>query len=154
MHSNSIRPRAIAAAVAALVAASGLSANSSFAVSPVLVDDATGPHPAVVGPYGNPNVAARYIVRFVEKPLAQYNSVASSKPVSGIGPVPMRTFTNGRSRLDVHSAQALAYVSYLKDQQHAHLSSIAQALGITVTPRYAMQHALNAVVVELTDDQA
>jgi hypothetical protein len=154
MHSNSIRPRAIAAAVAALVAASGLTANSSFAVSPVLVDDATGPHPAVVGPYGNPNVAARYIVRFVEKPLAQYNSVASSKPVSGIGPVPMRTFTNGRSRLDVHSAQALAYVSYLKDQQHAHLSSIAQALGTTVTPRYAMQHALNAVVVELTDDQA
>ena len=155
MKSRSPRPRTLAVAVAALVAASGLSADRSFAGSPVYVDDSgkAGPN-TVVGPSSPQGAPARYIVRFVEQPMALYNSVASSKPVSGIGAIPSKPARNGRLRLDVKSSQAIAYVQYLKDQQHQHLSAINGALGTTITPRYSMQHALNGVVVELTPQQA
>src|SRR5262249_48067059 len=42
----------------------------------------------------------------------------------------------------------------VKEQQQQHLSAINTALGTTVTPRYTMQHALNAVVLKLTPEQA
>jgi len=153
MKSRSLRPRTLAVAVAALVAASGLSADRSFAGSPVYVDD------AATQVKGNPvglsatQASARYIVRFVEQPLAQYNSVVSSKPVNGIGAIPLKVMKNGRSRLDVHSSQATSYVQYLKTQQQQHVSDINAALHANVPVRYSMQHALNAIVTELTPAQ-
>ena len=154
MKSRSLRPRNLAAAVAALVAVAGLSADDSYARSPVSVSDSSKGSNAVVGPLSKQGVPARYIVRFVEQPLAQYNDVAASKPVSGIGPIPNKIAKSGRSRLDVKSSQALAYVQYVKEQQQQHLSAINTALGTTVTPRYTMQHALNAAVLKLTPEQA
>ena len=154
MTSRIIRLRPLASAVAAITIA-GLAANTTFAGSPVYVDDSGKASPyTVIGPYGTQGAPARYIVRFVEKPLALYNSVVASQPVNGISSIPSKTMKNGRMRLDVHSAQATSYVQYLKDQQQQHLGAIASALGQTIVPKYSMQHALNAMVVELTPDQA
>ncbi|HEX3125625.1 MAG TPA: S8 family serine peptidase [Rhodanobacteraceae bacterium] len=97
---------------------------------------------------------ARYIVRFDEAPLATYNSSPSGKQVNGISHIPSKTFKNGRTRLDVGSSQAKAYVGFLKQQQNQHLSDIAKAIGHTPTKTYAMQHALNAVVLQLSPAEA
>lgn len=150
MKSRSLRPRSLAVAVAALVAASGLSADRSFAIS--RVDDAAGNASPAIGISGN-QATARYIIRFVEQPLAQYNSVVSSKPVNGIGAIPMKTMKNGRSRLDVHSTQATNYVQYLKTQQQQHISDINAAIHASMPVRYSMQHALNAIITDLSPQQ-
>ncbi|MDR3389496.1 MAG: S8 family serine peptidase [Rudaea sp.] len=153
MRSRILRLRPLAASVAVLVAAAGLSANVTFASSPVYTDDSghLGPDTRV----GLANVGtARYIVRFTEAPLALYNSVAASRPIAGVSSIPTKTMKNGRARLDVKSTQAVSYVNYLKGQQQQHLSDISTALKQPVVPRYSMQYALNAVVVELTGDQA
>jgi hypothetical protein len=152
MKSRSLRPRTLAVTVAAIVAAAGLSADRSFAGSPVAIDDAPAANnsPAIGL---TANSTGRYIVRFVEQPLALYNSVVASKPVNGLGAIPSKTLKNGRTRLDVHSTQAQNYVQYLKSQQQQHLDAIQSALHTTVPVRYTMQHALNAVVMELTPAQ-
>jgi hypothetical protein len=153
MKSRSFRPRTLAAAVAALVAASGLSADRSFAGSPVYVDDSGKITPNAVG-ISSTQVTARYIVRFVEQPLALYNSVVASKPINGISSIPLKTMPNGRSRLDVHSTQAKNYVNYLKQQQTQHLGDIAAALGHSPSVNLTMQSALNAAVIVMSSQDA
>jgi len=98
MRSRIIRLQPLASAVAAVTIA-GLAANTSFAGSPVYVDDSAKASPyTVIGPYGTQGAPARYIVRFVEKPLALYNSVVASQPVNGISSIPSKTMKNGRMR--------------------------------------------------------
>src|SRR5882724_5392984 len=153
MKSRSFQPRTLAAAVAALVAASGLSVDRSFAGSPVYTDDAGQTSPSLVGLSGSQDLA-RYIVRFVEQPLAMYNSVAASKPVNGIGSIPSKTMKNGRTRLDVRSTQATNYVAYVKQQQTRHLSDIAATLGHSPRVSLTMQSALNAAVMVMSPQEA
>ena len=155
MKSRFLRPKALAATIATALAGSAITAITSFATQPGVVDDAqpTAPRGNVV------NLATatpvRYIVRFAEPPLAEYNIAATSgASISGIGKIPTKTMPNGRVRLDVRSAAATAYVQYVKNQQTQHLSDISTALKQTVPVRYSMQHALNAVVMELTPKQA
>ncbi len=147
MNSRLFRPRPIAVAVAAAIAAATLSVATTFAST------AVSDSPATRGPVGlSATSVGRYIVRFEEQPLATYNH--SKKPVSGLNQIPSKTFTNGRTRLDVGSSQAKSYVGYLKQQQDKHLGDIAKALGHAPTKTYAMQHALNAVVLQLTMAEA
>ncbi|HSE12846.1 MAG TPA: S8 family serine peptidase [Rudaea sp.] len=154
MKSRLFRPRPIAVAVAAAVASIAMSAATSFAGSPTAVADSRTAHGSgIVGLSGSTTIA-RYIVRFEEAPLATYNNSASRAPVSGISHIPTRTFRNGRTRLDVGSAQAKAYVGYLKQQQDKHLGEIAAAIGHAPAKTYAMQHAVNAVVLRLTTEEA
>src|SRR5215475_3243587 len=63
------------------------------------------------------NQSVRYIVQFAEAPLASYNAGAAMKPINGIGAIPLKKFGNGRTRLDVASPPARAYVAYLQQQQ-------------------------------------
>lgn len=107
------------------------------------------------------NVApGRYIVRFAEAPVAEYNqSVSRGEGVAGLGAIPSKTAANGRQRLDVKSAQAVAYANYLAQRQSEHLQALGQALGRTLTPssqvpHAQMFHALNAVVVEMSAAEA
>ena len=160
MNSGLFQLRPLALAVAALVAVSGLSADSSYAspaYSPGITDDSGNGTP---GPFTVANLQGptdRYIVRFEEQPLALYNDALASDSnagVSGVGTIPLKVMANGRSRLDVKSSQAKAYVQYLKQQQTQHLSDIATALGQAPAVLYSMQHALNAVIVKLTPQQA
>ncbi len=92
---------------------------------------------------------ARYIVRFREPPLATYDG-----GTSGLAKVAHVVKKNGRTVLDVHSAQAQAYVSYLNDLQTNRLDAMKTLLGHPVVAHFQMQHALNAVVVSLTPNEA
>lgn len=107
------------------------------------------------------NIApGRYIVRFTEEPVAEYNqSVSRGQGVAGISAIPSKTAANGRQRLDVKSAQAVAYANYLAQRQTEHLQALGQALGRTLVPSAQvphpqMVHALNAVVVEMSAAEA
>jgi len=96
-------------------------------------------------------------VRFVEPPLALYNDAVNAdrrSAVSGINTIPSRMMPNGRIRLDVDSSQARAYVQHVQQQQAQHVSAMSAALSHAVTPLHSMQHALNAVVLELSPDEA
>ncbi len=149
-----IRPRTLAATISALVAVSGFTAHRLYAIALPATDDASTGHQSALVGLSAVDAPARYIVRFEEAPLAEYNSVVGSKPVNGISSIPLKIMKNGRARLDVMSPQAKSYVQYVQQQQQLHLADIATALKQPVTPRYAMQHALNAVLLELTPEQA
>jgi len=149
MISRLFRPRPLAVAVAAAVAAAAMSTATTFASSAVSDSPRASGLVAV-----SAGTTARYIVRFDEAPLATYNSSPSGKQVNGISHIPSKTFKNGRTRLDVGSSQAKAYVGFLKQQQNQHLSDIAKAIGHAPTKTYAMQHALNAVVLQLSPAEA
>ncbi len=157
MNSRQFSRRPLALAVAALVVASGMFSESTYAIAPVFLDGVRQPAPEanVIGAtHGQP---VRYIVRFQELPLALYNDGLAKNPanaVSGIASIPNKTMKSGRVRLDVKSSQALAYVNYVKQQQTRHLSDIAAAIGQAPVVLHMMQHALNAAVLKLTAAQA
>ncbi len=95
------------------------------------------------------NAGDTYIVRFAEPPLGLYKG-----GIQKMAKVPTKVQENGRARLDVHSPEAQAYVSYLQDLQTTRLDGMKTALGHSLTVRFQMQHALNAVVVDLTPEEA
>lgn len=148
MNIRLIRFTPLAAAVAASLASLTIGAGASAAIS-----DSPQARGTPVGLTATAS-PARYIVRFEEAPLALYNAVAARRPVSGIGSIPSKKSRSGRLRLDVNSAQAKAYVGWLKQQQNRHLADIASALGHAPVAKYAMQHALNAVVMTLSPADA
>ena len=155
-HSR-LRPRILAATIASVVVSTGLDAAQANADSAISTGAATFNRPAI-GSIANATAPALYIVRFVEPPLALYNEAIASNPkngVSGISAIPFKTFANGRNRLDVNSVPAKSYVQFLRTQQQTHLTSIANALGMSaIKPQYTMQHALNAALLQLTPAQA
>ena len=92
---------------------------------------------------------AAYTVLFREAPLARYDG-----DVSGL-PAPKRTRApSGRLRLDVAGPEAQAYVGFLRAQQALHEREMVSAIGNAWAVRLRMQHALNAVVVDLTEAEA
>jgi subtilisin family serine protease len=114
------------------IAAIGIAANVSSALA---ADD----------------IASRYVVRFEEQPLALY---AASERQQGRVAIPSRRQANGRERLDVRSPEAKAYIGYLQAQQNKHFSDIAATLGRFPFRAYAMQHAVNAEIMELSASEA
>ena len=88
----------------------------------------------------------RFIVVFKEAALASYDgSVAGyARPEK----------LPGRARLDVKSARARSYVAYLEARQGEHETRISQVLGRSPEVTYRMQHALNAIVVNLSATEA
>ncbi len=97
----------------------------------------------------------RYIVRLVEKPVALYDGINARGNITPLGftVIPSSTATNARQRLDVRSAQALAYVAYLQNRQSDDLLAMKNALGRKIVPVHQMQHALNALVLDLTPQE-
>ncbi|WP_170288279.1 S8 family serine peptidase [Marilutibacter maris] len=85
-----------------------------------------------------------YIVGYAEPALASYQGDRSglAKPARKGG------------RVDVASAEARAYVADLGRRQVAHEARAARVLGRPLKVRQRMQHALNAVVTELSDREA
>ena len=92
------------------------------------------------------STATRYIVVFREAPLAQYRG--------GLPGVPVPLTLPGKSRLDVKSEGARAYVDYLRGRQQEAESRIGAALGRTLSVQMRMQHALNAIVTSLGPAEA
>ncbi len=92
----------------------------------------------------------RYIVMFEEPPLAAYRG-----DVAGI-PAPRRDrlAKNGRMRLDVTGASARAYVSYLQKRQADLRMRMSSIVGRPLLARFSMQHAINAMVLDLSLEEA
>lgn len=88
---------------------------------------------------------ARYTILLKEQPLAAYGG-----GLAGFAPAPR--LANGR--LDVHAPAAEAYVEHLARSQAAFVGDLSSELGHRVAPIATMQHALNAVIVELDAQEA
>lgn len=67
---------------------------------------------------------------------------------------PARVDAAGSVQLDVDGVAATRYVQFLEGEQRAHESQIATLLGRSPTVLNRMQHALNAIVVRLSEAEA
>jgi hypothetical protein len=99
-------------------------------------------------------VPSLYLVRFEEPALAEFNNLRGGASAEAGAKIPQVPGANGRSRLDVHSAQARSYEAYLQERQQHHLGDITNSLGRAPAAAYAMHHALNAVVLQLSPQEA
>jgi len=108
----------------------------------------------------NPSVFASaaatspYLVRFEEPALAAYNSSVFAAPADPATAIPERASGNGRPRMDVNSDQAKSYLDYLQTRQDSHLAAITGAIGHAPVAALALRHALNAVVLQLSPQEA
>ncbi len=95
----------------------------------------------------------RYIIVYREAALAAYDGRIAGLPAP---PSLAATTTRrtGADRIDVKSAQALAYVTHLQKRQRLHENTIAGTLGHRLNVHHRMQHAVNAEIVDLTTDEA
>lgn len=90
--------------------------------------------------------SGRYIVVLKEHALASYRG---GKP--GLA-APERAA--GSERLNARGPAAQAYVSYLREQQRAFESRLSGLLGRAPQVSMRMQHAINALVIELSPEDA
>ncbi len=90
--------------------------------------------------------SGRYVLVLKEPALASYRG---GKP--GLS-APERAA--GSERLNVRGASSLAYVEHLRQQQEAFESRIGSRLGRSPQVSMRMQHAINALVIELSAEEA
>lgn len=91
---------------------------------------------------------ARYTVVLRQPALASYRGEYPS-----FARVPLTRSSDRPGRPDVNSTEAQAYVAHLVQAQQQALSDISAALGRPVAAEAQFQHALNAVVVRLSDEE-
>ncbi len=90
-----------------------------------------------------------FIVVFKEAPLASYKGT-----VPGIS-APEREFAAmGKGRIDVAGTEAQEYVDYLQLRQAQMETRMSTMMGRDVNPRLNMQHAINAMVVDMAPSEA
>lgn len=90
-----------------------------------------------------------YIVVFKEPALASYKGTLSGLPQ----PERYRD-EQGTMRLDAEGTNSERYVDYLETRQAQMEARMSTMVGRDVVPRHTMQHALNGMVVDLTDSEA
>ncbi len=91
-----------------------------------------------------------YIVMFGEAPLASYDGLTPGLPSAT-----KRGAETAHRRLDVKSAESERYVGYLQARQRELEAQIsATAGGRELQVRQRMQHAVNAIVVDLSPAEA
>ena len=90
---------------------------------------------------------AYYTVVFKEAPLATYAGEVANLPAPG------HIERNGVSsaKIDMESAAARAYVGYLETRQQAFVDELSGNLQRPLQVMARMQHALNAVIVRLSN---
>ncbi|HVV98350.1 MAG TPA: S8 family serine peptidase, partial [Rhodanobacteraceae bacterium] len=92
---------------------------------------------------------ARYTIVLRGEPLASYRGGVAGYPAAP-------RIANGRKagHLDVKATASRAYVDYLAARQRTFVDALGAAIGRPLTPIATMQHALNAVIVELDEHEA
>jgi subtilisin family serine protease len=90
-----------------------------------------------------------YIVVLSDAPVASYKGGAP-----GLEAIPRRTSAPRAGRLDVSSAQAKSYAAYILNKQIATEAQLSSKFGRNVAASHRMQHAINAIVLELNADEA
>ena len=137
----------------------GAQSSRSQAASQLLREDVRSPGviepealsrvPSIVPKAGVPQARGTFIVTFREPALAAYRG-----ELPGLAVPKRRLSPGGRERLDVKSAEAQNYVGHLRRQQSQWERQIARAIGAPLPVRMRMQHALNAIVVDMSNAQA
>lgn len=149
MPSNSnVRHQPLAGAIRAILFAGALiPAFAALAATPGASTRNTGaaaaPTPAATAD------RVRYTILLKGEPLATYKG-----GIAAYAAAPRIQSGRRAGRLDVHAPASLAYVEYLASRQDAFVRDLGTSLGRTLVPVAKMQHALNAVIVELTDAEA
>ncbi|MGB0135240.1 S8 family serine peptidase, partial [Dokdonella sp.] len=146
---NRTTPLASALAITLLT---GMAATAS-ASSNAVVDFARALPGAALGNTSATTPAAEsayYTIVFKQAALATYGG-----EVAGLR-VPDRLMRQGvpTAKLDVKSPASVAYVAYLESKQQSFINELASSLNRPIDVRARMQHALNAVVVRLSDAEA
>jgi hypothetical protein len=115
----------------------------------VLAVAASVPRTDAVNPATPADARVRYTIVLKDAPLATYRGGVAAYAA------PER-FASGRhaGRLDPKGPASRAYIAYLEGRQRAFVAEVASAIGRPVDTVATMQHALNAVVVELDDAEA
>lgn len=107
-----------------------------------------GGHVAASGNGAQVDLLQPYIVVFGEQALAAYEGDRFGLPTA-------RTVeSDGTRGLDVDGLAATRYVQFLEGAQRSHESRIAGIIGRQPQVDRRMQHALNAVVMHLSEDEA
>lgn len=104
---------------------------------------------ATVAADSNPHARVRYTIVLKCDPVASYRGT-----IAGYAAVPRIERGLKTGRVDLHAPAAVAYADYLVQRQNAFVDGLASSLGRSLAPIATMQHALNAVVVELDEREA
>ncbi|MCB1627675.1 MAG: S8 family serine peptidase, partial [Xanthomonadales bacterium] len=91
---------------------------------------------------------ALYIVQLRESPLATY-----AGEIDGL-PAPARLADGQRGKLDLKAQSSIDYVDHLQESQADFLAQLATDFGREIETLRTMQHALNAVVIGLSEAEA
>ena len=130
-------------AALSLALVSGLAASSMHAIAEVTEMNAQPPAASATNGMG------RYIVQLRDAPVATY-----AGEIAGLARPDRIVSGRKAGKPDLQSAPAVAYVEYLESRQQAFVDSIGESFGRNVVALARMQHALNAVIVELTAAEA
>jgi subtilisin family serine protease len=90
-----------------------------------------------------------FIVVLKDEPLASYKGT-----VPGIAEPERKFSLDGKGRLDVAGSESQEYVGYLQTRQAQVETQMSTMMGRDVNPRLNMQHAINAMVVDLSEAEA
>ncbi|GAB2513965.1 hypothetical protein GCM10027188_16030 [Lysobacter humi (ex Lee et al. 2017)] len=92
---------------------------------------------------------ALHIIVFKEAPLASYDG-----EIAGLEEAPRIQSGADAGKLDVKSDEAVDYVQFLKQQQIRHEADLGRLASGPVRVHARMQHALNAIIAEVTPADA
>jgi subtilisin family serine protease len=90
-----------------------------------------------------------YIVMFRDEPLANYKG---GKP--GLAAIPLKSDQRGANRVDVRSAEARKYSDHLQSRQRESEQQMSAMFKRDLQVRLRMQHAVNAIIVEMNAEEA
>ena len=148
MISNIIRPRILAAGIAACLATTAATQAGPVATGSVRAASAK----SVANAEGK-----TYIVMFSEPSVALHNRALRSgkaRSSSAAGAIPFATKPNGRAYMDMRSDNARSYRASIIAAQTGHQRTIESALGRSVPFAKTYQYAINGAALVLSDKEA
>ena len=120
------------------------------AVVPTLAADVAVPTTAaIVAKDSAADLRARYTIVLKGEPVAAYRG-----GTAGYAAIPRVAHGRKAGRVDLRAPAAQAYAAYLTQRQDEFARGLSRSLGRVIEPVATMQHALNAVIVELDAREA
>ncbi|SDX27826.1 PA domain-containing protein [Lysobacter enzymogenes] len=151
---------AIALGLTGLTALAAAAAVSSLSNAPASQSAAVGGAPAPQRAAADTR-ADRFLVLYDEAPLSVYNGevagLAAPQRLAGAQNANSDAASiagGGTARIDLRSAQASKYLSYLDGAQRNHERGINAALGRTLKVERRLRHAVNGVVTQMSASEA
>ena len=105
--------------------------------------------PAVAAKAGDPASRGTFIVVMEDAPVASYRG-----GVRGIPTPRLAKRAGGKPRMDMRSEGAIAYAKYLQQRQARFERTATGMVGRPIGVRMRMQHAVSAVVMDLSNAEA